>query len=197
MTRLFCSLVVCGAFAGSCLAGDWTIDPAHSSASFAVKHLMVSTVRGSFNGLKGTVQYDPADVSASKASLTIDVSTVDTRNEKRDADLKSDKFFDVQKFPTILFTSKKVIAGSAGKFKLVGDMTMHGVTKEVTFEVQGPEKAITDAKGNLHSGATATASIDRKDFGLVWNRAIEGGGVTVSDNVDLTVEVELVQQKKS
>lgn len=181
-------------FGAALLPGaEWNVDPNHSSASFAVKHLMVSTVRGNFNSVKGIVDYDPAKLAASKANLTIDVSSLDTRNERRDNHLRSPDFFDVQKFPTITFTSKKVIPGSEGKFKLVGDMTMHGVTKEVTFEVTGPEKPIKDQKGTLHSGATASAKIDRKDFGLIWNRALEGGGVTVSDNVDLTVEVELVQ----
>lgn len=176
---------------------EWTVDPNHSAASFAVKHLMVSTVHGSFNSLKGTVDYDPSNLNASKANLTIDVASIDTRNERRDKHLKSADFFDVEKFPTITFVSKKVVPESEGKFKLVGDMTMHGVTKEVTFEVAGPEKPIKDGKGTLHSGATATAKIDRKNFGLVWNRAIEGGGVTVSDEVNLTVEVELTQPAKS
>lgn len=178
-------------------AAEWTVDPNHSAASFAVKHLMVSTVHGSFNAMKGTVEYDPANVGASKANLTIEVSSLDTRNERRDNHLKSPDFFDLQKFPTITFVSKKVIPASEGKFKLVGDMTMHGVTKEVTFDVAGPEKPIKDQKGALHSGAIATTKIDRKDFGLVWNRAIEGGGVTVSDEVALTVEVELLLPAKS
>ena len=178
-------------------AADWTVDPAHSQASFAVRHMMVSTVRGSFSGLKGTVVYDPENPAASKVNLTIDVSTIDTRNEKRDADLKSAEFFDAGKYPTITFTASKVSPGSPGKFKLAGDMTMHGVTKQVTFDVSGPELPVKDGKGRLHSGATATTKIDRTAFGLVWNRLLEGGGVTVGDEVDLTVEVELIQSKTS
>ena len=176
-------------------ASEWRIDPAHSTASFGVKHMMVSTVHGSFSGLKGTVKYDSGNLSGSTVNLTIDASTIDTRNEKRDSDLKSAEFFDIQKYPTITFVSNKVVPVSPGKFKLVGDMTMHGVTKQVTFDVAGPQLPVKDQKGNLHSGATATTTIDRTDFGLVWNRVLEGGGLTVGDEVDLTVEVELVEVK--
>lgn len=178
------------------LAAEWKVDPNHSTAGFAVRHMMVSTVRGSFSGLKGTVDYDPANLDASKANLTIDATTVDTRNENRDKDLRSAKFFDVEKYPTITFVSKRVIPQGQGKFQLLGDMTMHGVTKEVTFAVEGPMPAVKDAKGNLHSGATATAKINRKDFGLTWSGgALEGGGVTVGDEVELTVEIEMSQAK--
>jgi len=177
------------------VSAEWKVDPNHSTAGFAVRHMMVSTVHGSFSGLKGTVDYDPANLEASKANLTIDATTIDTRNENRDKDLRSPKFFDVEKFPTITFVSKRVIAQGQGKFQLLGDMTMHGVTKEVTFAVEGPMPAVKDGKGNLHSGATATAKVNRKDFGLTWNGPLEGGGVTVSDEVELTVEIEMIQPK--
>lgn len=176
-------------------SAEWKVDPNHSTAGFAVRHMMVSTVHGSFSGLKGTVDYDPANPDSSKANLTIDATTVDTRNENRDKDLRSPKFFDVEKFPTITFVSKRVVSQGQGKFQLVGDMTMHGVTKEVTFAVEGPMPAVKDGKGNLHSGATATAKINRKDFGLTWSGPLEGGGVTVSDEVELTVEIEMTQPK--
>ncbi len=159
--------------------------------------MMVSTVHGSFNGLKGVVDYDPANLSASKANLVIDATTVTTRDDDRDKHLKGSEFFDIAKYPTITFASKRVVPKSAGTFQLVGDMTMHGVTREVTFDVDGPTAPVKDGKGNLHIGATATARVDRKDFGLVWNRALDGGGVMVSDMVDLTVEIELVQAKNS
>jgi polyisoprenoid-binding protein YceI len=188
-------------YAGSCLAffaplalgAEWKIDGNHSSATFAVKHMMVSTVRGSFSGLKGTVDYDGSNLNTAKVNLSIDTATVDTHNEMRDKDLKSDNFFDVAKYPTITFTSKRVVPQSQGKFQLIGDMTLHGVTKEVTFQAEGPEPGVKDARGNLHSGATATTRINRKDFGLTWNKTLDGGGVMVSDDVDITVEVELVQ----
>lgn len=192
LTRL---LPLAALLSGGCLAAQWNVDPGHSSASFAVRHMMVSTVHGSFSGLKGTVEYDAAHPEASKANLTIDATTVDTRNEKRDNDLKSENFFEVTKYPTITFVAKKVEADSPGKLKLTGDMTMHGVTKEVTFNVEGPSTSVKDGKGNQHSGATATTRINRKDFGLTWSKPIEGGGVVVGDDVDLTVEVELVEKK--
>ncbi|HZS55069.1 MAG TPA: YceI family protein [Bryobacteraceae bacterium] len=194
--KLFSNLAfTAGLFAVSSFAAQWNIDPGHSSASFAVRHMMVSTVHGSFSGLKGTVDYDPSNVAASKVSLTIDATTVDTRNENRDKDLKSPNFFDISKYPSISFASKRIVPGSAGKFQLIGDMTMHGVTKEVTFDVEGPAAPIKDARGNLHSGATATTRLNRKDFGLIWNKTLDGGGAMVGDDVDVTVEVELVQMK--
>jgi len=195
MKNLFQSAAVACLIPVLSLAAEWKVDPNHSTAGFAVRHMMVSTVRGSFSGPKGTVDYDPANLDASKANLTIDATTVDTRNENRDKDLRSAKFFDVEKYPTITFVSKRVIPQAQGKFQLLGDMTMHGVTKEVTFAVEGPMPAVKDAKGNLHSGATATAKINRKDFGLTWSGPLEGGGVTVGDEVELTVEIEMTQAK--
>lgn len=194
--KFVCNLAVAlTAFAASSFAAQWNIDPAHSSASFAVKHMMVSTVHGSFSGLKGTVDYEPGDLAGAKVNLTIDATTVDTRNENRDKDLRSPNFFDIEKYPTITFVSKRVAPGSAGKFQLVGDMTIHGVTKEVTFNVEGPASPIKDPRGNLHSGATATTTVNRKDFGLIWNKTLDGGGAMVGDDVAITVEVELVQMK--
>lgn len=195
MKTLFQGAVLSGLIPLLSFAAEWKVDPNHSTAGFAVRHMMVSTVHGSFSGLKGTVDYDPANLDASKANLTIDTSTVDTRNENRDKDLKSPKFFDVEKYPTITFVSKRVIQQGQGKFQLVGDMTMHGVTKEVTFSVEGPMPAVKDGKGNLHSGASASAKINRKDFGLTWSGPLEGGGVTVGDEVELTVEIEMTQAK--
>jgi polyisoprenoid-binding protein YceI len=182
-------------FISASFAAEWNIDPMHSQANFAVKHMMVSTVHGSFNGLKGSVDYDPAHPKATKAELTIDATTVDTRNDMRDKDLKSDHFFDVAKFPTITFVSTKVEPAGEGKLKISGDMTLHGVTKEVTWLVEGPAAGVKDQKGNLHSGATATTTVNRKDFGLTWNKTLDGGGVMVSDEVELSVEVELVEKK--
>jgi polyisoprenoid-binding protein YceI len=193
--KLVVSFLLSSALAVTCTAAEWSVDPNHSQASFAVKHMMVSTVHGSFNGLKGTVKYDPSDPAASKADLTIDATTLDTRNDMRDKDLKSDHFFDIAKFPTITFVSTKVEPSGDGKLKIVGDMTLHGVTKEVTWLVDGPAPAVKDPKGNLHTGATASTTINRKDFGLTWNKTLDGGGVMVSDAVDLSVEVELVEKK--
>jgi polyisoprenoid-binding protein YceI len=193
--KFFAFFVLSTALAMSGTAAEWSVDPAHSQAGFAVKHMMVSTVHGSFNGLKGTVTYDPAHPDASKADLTIDATTLDTRNDMRDKDLKSDHFFDVAKFPTITFVSTKAEPAGEGKLKITGDMTLHGVTKEVTWLVDGPAAAVKDPKGNRHTGATATTTINRKDFGLTWNKSLDGGGVMVAETVDLDVEVELVEKK--
>jgi polyisoprenoid-binding protein YceI len=194
--KLFCHLALgVAALAAPAFAAQWNVDPAHSSASFAIKHMLVSTVHGSFSGLKGTVDYEPGNLAAAKVDLTIDATTVDTLNENRDKDLKSPNFFEVEKYPTITFVSKRVVPQSDGKFQLVGDMTIHGVTREVTFNVEGPATPIKDAKGNLHSGATATTTVNRKDFGLTWNKTLDGGGAIVGDDVAITVEVELVQRK--
>ena len=187
--------LIAGVAALPCAASQWTVDPAHSSATFAVKHMMVSTVRGSFTGIKGIVDYDPANPSATKTSFTIDAATVDTRNEDRDKDLKGENFFDVRKYPTITFVSKRLRQEGPGKLQLVGDITIHGVTKEVAFEVNGPTPPVKDMRGTLHVGGSATTTLNRKDFGLIWNKNLDGGGVMVGDDVDITVDVDLVQQK--
>jgi polyisoprenoid-binding protein YceI len=178
--------------AAAAAPNTWTIDTAHSQAAFAVKHMMVSTVRGSFGKTEGTVTFDGKDVSSVKADVTIDATTITTNNEKRDTHLKSPDFFDVAKFPTITFKSKSVTAAGPGKFKLVGDLTMRGVTKEVTLDVEGPSQPLV-AQGRTRIGATATTKVNRQDYGVSWSRALDGGGVVVSDEVAITLELELVK----
>jgi polyisoprenoid-binding protein YceI len=168
---------------------EWNIDQGHSTAGFTVTHLMVSTVPGSFGKVSGKLTYDPKNLSSLAVDATIDASTINTNNEKRDAHLKSADFFEVAKYPTITFKSKRVVPGTTGKFKLVGDLTMHGVTKEVTLDVEGPTGPV-NAGRNFVIGATATTTINRSEFGLNWNRAIEAGGVTVSDAVKITLGIE-------
>jgi polyisoprenoid-binding protein YceI len=170
----------------------WAIDSSHTQAGFAVKHMMVSTVRGSFGKTEGTITYDGKDVSSIKAEATIDTTTITTNNEKRDTHLKSADFFDVAKFPTITFKSKRAEAAGAGKFKLIGDLTLRGVTKEVTLDVEGPSQPLV-AQGRARVGATATTKINRQDYGVSWSRALDGGGVVVSDEVVITLELELVK----
>jgi polyisoprenoid-binding protein YceI len=170
----------------------WTIDTAHSQAAFAVKHMMVSTVRGSFGKTEGTITYDGKDISSVKADVTIDSTTITTNNEKRDTHLKSPDFFDVAKFPAITFKSKRAEAAGAGKFKLIGDLTMRGVTKEVTLDVEGPSQPLV-AQGRTRVGATATTKVNRQDYGVSWSRALDGGGVVVSDEVVITLELELIK----
>ncbi|MCL4849113.1 MAG: YceI family protein [Acidobacteria bacterium] len=172
----------------------WEIDTAHSQSTFSVKHLMVTTVRGQFGKTSGKVQWNGKDVSTISVEATIDATTINTREQKRDDHLRSADFFDVEKFPTITFKSKRVEAASGGKFKLVGDLTMRGVTKEVVLDVEGPTSAITDMQGNQRVGATATTRLNRKDFNIVWNRALDGGGVVVSDEVDVTIDLALVKR---
>ena len=173
----------------------WQIDPAHSSAQFAVKHLMISTVRGEFHGVTGTVNWDDKDITKSTVDVTIDATSVDTREPDRDKDLKSENFFDVAKYPTMTFKSKKIEQAGAGKLKVTGDLTMHGVTKEVTLDVEGPTSPIKDPWGNTRVALNATATINRQDFGVKWNKTLDGGGVVVSDNVNITIDAELVKQQ--
>jgi polyisoprenoid-binding protein YceI len=168
---------------------EWNIDAAHSIASFTVTHLMVSTVPGSFGRTSGKITYDGKNVSSIAADVTVDASTISTNNERRDTHLKSPDFFEVAKFPTLTFKSKRVVPGAAGKFKLVGDLTMKGVTKEVTLDVEGPTQVV-NAGRNFVIGASATTTIKRSEWGLTWNRALEAGGVTVSDDVKITLGIE-------
>jgi polyisoprenoid-binding protein YceI len=172
----------------------WQIDPAHTAAGFAVKHLMISTVRGQFKGITGTVTWDDQDVSKSSVDVTIDANTVDTSEPKRDQDLKSDKFFDVTKYPTITFKSKKVEATSAGKVKITGDLTIHGVTKEVVLDVEGPTPPVKDPWGNTRVAASASAKVNRQDYGVKWNANMDGGGVVVGDDVNITIDLEMTKK---
>jgi len=173
---------------------EWQIDRAHSAAQFAVRHLMVSTVRGHFGKLTGTVRYDPANPSAASVRAEVDVSTIDTREPKRDAHLKSPDFFDVAKYPTMTFESTKVEPAGPGRYKMTGNLTIHGVTRETVFDVEGLGAPIKDQRGGERLGATATAKISRKAFGITWNRLMETGGVTVGDEVTITIDVELTKR---
>jgi len=174
----------------SVAADTWQIDPAHSAAQFSVTHLMISTVRGEFGTMSGTIEYDGKDVASIKVDVTIDATSISTRNDYRDKDLKSDHFFDVAKYPTLTFKSKKIVAGKDGAFQLVGDLTMHGVTKEVTLDATAPSKIIKGARGESRVGASATTKINRRDFGLNWSATVEGVGLVVSDAVSITIDLE-------
>ncbi len=173
-------------------ATDWTVDPAHSSVSFTVKHMMVSTVRGEFGKVAGTASWSRPDYSDAHVDVTIDATSVDTREPKRDAHLRSPDFFDVQKFPTLTFKSKRVEKSrEKGHVTLVGDLTIHGVTKEVAFDVTGPSPEQKTPFGTVAVGAEARAKINRRDFGLNWNKVLEAGGVLVSEEVNLDINLEL------
>jgi polyisoprenoid-binding protein YceI len=174
----------------------WQLDPMHTAAQFSVKHLAISTVRGGFSNVKGTVLFDDADITKSSVDVTIDVSTVDTRTPDRDKDLKSDKFFDVAHYPTMTFKSTKVEQAGAGKLKVTGDLTIRGTTKSVVLDVDGPTASVKDPWGNQRSAITATTKINRQDFGVKWNATMDNGGVVVGDEVSITIDAEMVQAKK-
>jgi polyisoprenoid-binding protein YceI len=175
-------------------AATWQIDPDHSSFQFKVRHLMVSNVKGDFTKMKGAVTMDDKDISNLNVELTIDAASVNTGHAKRDEHLRAADFFDVAKYPTITFVSKKVMKDGPDRLKVTGDLTMHGVTREVTVNVEGPTQEVKDPWGNFRRGATGTAKINRKDFGLTWNRALETGGVVVGEDVDISVEIELIKK---
>ncbi len=170
-------------------AAEYKIDTSHSGASFSVKHMMVSNVKGQFSKVTGTISYDEAKPQALAVDASIDVTTINTNEPKRDAHLKSADFFEVEKFPTMTFKSKKAVKGGRGLL-LTGDLTMHGVTKEVTLDVEISPEVKGMRPGVMVRGANATAKINRKDFGLNWNRAIEAGGLVVGEEVSISIDIE-------
>ena len=171
----------------------WTIDPTHTQVEFAVRHLMISTVRGRFAGVTGTVVADEGDPSTAHVDVTIDVHTIDTREAQRDAHLKSADFFDAEKFPAIRFKSRRVTDVSGDRFKLVGDLTMHGVSREVTLDVTSEGRG-RDPWGGERAGYSAVAKVNRSDFGLTWNQVLETGGIAVGDEIRIALDLELVKQ---
>ena len=179
---------------GLAQVSTWEIDSAHSGAHFSVRHLMIATVRGEFRKVTGTLNMDEKDISKSSVEAVIDTTTIDTHEERRDNHLKSADFFDVAKFPTITFKSKSVTRQGEGKFKVAGDLTLHGVTKGVILDVEGLTNQVKDQRGNVKTGAAVTTKINRSDFGLIWNRAVETGGVAVSDEVGIIIDLELVKK---
>jgi len=172
----------------------WQIDPNHSAAQFAVRHLAISTVRGAFTKVSGTVQMDDKDISKSSVEVTIDAASVDTRVADRDKDLRSDHFFDTAKYPTLTFKSTRVEQVAPGMLKVTGDLTIHGTTKQVVLEVEGPTAPVKDPWGNQRAAASASTKINRQDFGVKWNATMDNGGVVVGDEVSITIDVELVQK---
>jgi polyisoprenoid-binding protein YceI len=168
-------------------------DPAHSGAQFVVRHMMISNVRGGFTKVEGTIEYDPANVGATKIDAVIDASSIDTREEQRDAHLRSADFLDAEKFPTITFKSTKVEADGDDELKVTGDLTIHGVTKEVVLDVDGPTPEAKDPFGNLRVGASAKTKIKRSEFGLTWNAALEAGGFLVGDDLKIELDVSAIR----
>jgi polyisoprenoid-binding protein YceI len=175
-------------------ASTWQIDPDHTNIQFKVRHLMVSNVKGVFHKFSGVVEVDDKDMTRSKVTIAIDTASVDTGVAKRDEDLRSDHFFDVVKYPTMTFASRKVEKIGADNLKVTGDLTIHGITREVVLDVEGPSAAIKDPWGGMRRGASAATKINRKDFGLIWNKVLETGGVVVGEDVTINLEVELVKK---
>jgi polyisoprenoid-binding protein YceI len=177
------------------MSNQWTVDASHSNASFSVRHMMITNVRGEFQKLEGAVTWDPANPEATQVEATIDVASINTRDPQRDGHLKSGDFLDVEKFPKLTFKSKSVKTKGKEHLHVTGDLTIHGVTKEVVLEVEGPSAPSSDPFGNTRIGATATTKIKRDDFGLVWNAALETGGVLVGNDVSITIDISLIKQK--
>lgn len=171
----------------------WQIDPSHSAATFSVRHLMISTVRGEFGKTTGVVNLDEKDISKSSVEVTIDTTTINTRVPRRDDDLRSANFLDVANHPTMTFKSKQIVPAGEGRWKMTGDLSIRGVTKEVTFDVEGPTPPVSTGRAIVR-GASATTRINRKDFGVAWNRTLETGTAVVGDEVTITVDLEFRKQ---
>jgi polyisoprenoid-binding protein YceI len=171
----------------------WNIDPAHSMAEFKVKHMMIANVKGHFSKVSGALFLDESELANSRIEASIEAASVHTRDEQRDAHLKSADFFDVEKFPTLLFKSKNIGIVRDGELSVDGDLTIHGVTRNVRFTVEGPTPPAKDPWGNTRVAISASTKINRKDFGLTWNAALETGGILVGDEVTITLDVEFVK----
>ncbi len=195
--KFLCRLIVAAALlAIPVLAGaaTWQIDPAHASVEFRVKHLMVAWVKGSFPDVAGTVDIDEADLSKSKTSVTIATASIDTNHAKRDEHLRSADFLDTANFPTMTFVADKIVAESGQLRQVTGDLTIRGTTRQVTLTVNELTPAIKDPWGKTRRGVSATTEVNRKDFGLTWNKALEAGGVVVGDEVRISLDIELIRQ---
>lgn len=171
----------------------YKIDPAHSSAQFVVRHMMITNVRGGFSGVRGTIEYDPDNPNASRIDVEIDASKINTLDAQRDTHLKSPDFLHVEQHPAITFKSKKIARVGEGEWKITGDLTIHGVTKEVVLNSEGPTPEGKDPFGNTRIGASASTKIKRSDFGLTWNAPLEAGGILVGDDLKIELEVSAIR----
>lgn len=188
------STIIALALPAFAFASTWTIDPDHSNIGFKVKHLMVSNVKGSFDKHTGTIEINDKDITKSKVEVSIDTNSINTNVQKRDEHLRSADFFDVAKYPTMTFVSKKVAKAGKDRLKVTGDLTLHGVTRQVVLDVDPLSKESKDPWGNIRRGTTATTKIDRKDFGLTWNKALETGGVLVGEEITINLEIEMIKK---
>ncbi len=170
----------------------YNIDPSHSSANFSIKHMMIAKVHGGFEKISGKFQYDASNLANSSVDVSIETASINTRESQRDTHLKSADFFDVEKYPAITFKSSR-FEKNGDDLKIIGDLTIHGVTKSVTLDVEGPSDEMKDPWGNAKIGASATTKIKRKDFGLTWNAALETGGLLVGDDVNISIDVQFIK----
>ncbi len=171
----------------------WNIDPVHTTVEFKIRHMMIANVKGHFKLASGVITVDETDITKSQVEASIDATSIDTREPDRDTHLRSAEFFDVEKFPMLTFTSTRVTRVGQADLEVEGDLTIHGVTRKVTFSVEGPTQPGKDPWGNLRIGLSASTKINRKDFGLTWNAALETGGILVGDEVTITLDVEAVK----
>lgn len=194
--KRFISIVIVAALLAPLhvFAAVYTIDPAHSTIGFKVKHLMVTNVNGVFEKFKGTVNIDEKDIAKSKVDVTIEMASINTNITKRDEHLRSPDFFDTAKFPTMTFVSTKVEKTGADKLKVTGNLTIKGVTRQVILNVDGPTGEVKSPQGDLKRGASATAAINRQDFGVSWSKKLDGGGLVVADDVYISIDTELTRQ---
>lgn len=188
------AIFLLSAFSSFAQTSNWTIDPNHSTAQFTVRHLGISNVTGSFTKVTGTVVLNEKDIAHSQVQASIDVNSVDTRVEARDKDLRSPNFFDTEKYPTIEFKSKRIVK-NGDKLQLIGDLTIHGTTREVTLDVDGLTPEISDPWGNARRGFSATTAINRRDFNLTYNHLMKTGEAVVGDVVKIQIDVEMVKKK--
>ncbi|MBI5590849.1 MAG: polyisoprenoid-binding protein [Deltaproteobacteria bacterium] len=179
----------------SAMASNWTIDPDHSNIQFKIRHMMIANVNGTFGKVKGLIRIDEKDMSQSAVDATIEIDSINTGVTKRDEHLKSVEFFDSAKYPTMTFVSRKVIPDGKGQLKILGDLTIHGISREVALDVEGPTNEIKDPLGNTRRGASATTKINRMDFGLNWNKPTESGGMMIDETVFINLEIEMIKEK--
>jgi len=177
------------------MASTWTIDPDHSNVQFKIRHLMITDVKGTFGKVKGVIKIDDKDMAQSAVEVTIEIDSINTGVAKRDAHLKSDEFFDAAKYPAMTFVSQKVTPSGKGQMKILGVLSIHGISREVVLDVEGPTNEIKDPWGNTRCGATATTKINRTDFGLNWNKPLESGGMMIDDTVFINLEIEMIKDK--
>ena len=177
-------------------AAVWNIDPAHTSVAFKIRHLTISNVKGNFAKFSGTVDIDDRDITKSRIDVTIDTASIGTNVQKRDDHLRSADFFDVATYPTMTFVSRKIVPAGQDKLTVTGELTLRGVTREVVLDVEGLSQEVKDPWGGVRRGASASARINRKDFGVSWNEVLEGGGLAVGEDVAISLEVELVKDQK-